>query len=409
LDSSGNLYVADSTLNAVEELTFASGYSTVITLASNYNQPRGVAVDPSGNVYLGDYGNNAVEEVKTSNVNIGSINVKSTSSAIQLIFTFDTGGTIEAPVVLTQGATNLDFKDSDGGTCTSQGTSYPYGEGSTCIVDVSFKPLYPGPRYGAVQLLNNVGTVIATAYIYGTGTGPQVTFLPGTQSTFASASAPWDLSYPTAVAADAGGNVYIADYSNNAVYKETLSGGSYTQSTIYSSPSNPGGVAVDGSGNVYIANLGNETVIKETLSAGTYTPSTIYTGAGRQSSVTVDGSGNVYALDVNNGIVVKLTPSAGAYSPSTIISGLNNPEGIAVDGSGNLYIADTNNHQVLKETLSAGSSRVRSPALYISPVALRWMEGGTSISHPTGAAAVSYGRIRLRRGVIRKANWQSAV
>jgi len=389
LDSSGNLYVADSGLNAVEELTYASGYSTVVTLASNYNAPRGVAVDHSGNVYLGDYGNNAVEEVKTSNVSFGSINVGSTSSAVELIFTFDSTGTIEAPAVLAQGAANLDFKDTGNGTCTTNGTGHTYNSGDTCIVAATFTPQYPGPRYGAVQLLSSSGTLLATAYISGMGVGPQVTFLPGTQSTFASSSAPNNMSYPYGVAVDASENVYIVDFTNNSLYKETLSGGSYTQSVIDDSLSNPEGVAVDGSGNVYIANEGNGTITKETLSAGTYTPSTIYSGMDRPDSIAVDGSGNVYALDGLSNVVVKLTPSAGVYTPNTIISGLNNPAGIAVDGSGNLYISDFNNNQVLKETLSAGTYTASNMSVYIHQPCGIAVDGGGNVYFSSDYAGIS--------------------
>ena len=40
------------------------------------------------------------------------------------------------------------------------------------------------------------------------------------------------LNVPEGVAVDGSGNVYIADTGNNRVLKETLSGGSYTQSTV---------------------------------------------------------------------------------------------------------------------------------------------------------------------------------
>jgi len=40
------------------------------------------------------------------------------------------------------------------------------------------------------------------------------------------------LSYPTGIAVDGAGNVYIADQGNSQVLLETLSGGSYTQSVV---------------------------------------------------------------------------------------------------------------------------------------------------------------------------------
>ena len=363
LDASGNLYIADSTLNAVEKVTFASGYNTVVTLASNYNAPRGVAVDSNGNIYIGDYGNNAVEEVKTSNVSFGPVNVGSTGSAILLLFTFDTGGTIGAPVVLTQGAAGLDFADAGTGTCA---VSTPHILGDTCTVNVTFTPAFAGTRYGAALLEDESGNILATAYIYGVGIGPQVNFLPGIQSTVASVGLTW----PFGVTVDGSGNVYIADTGNNRVLKETLSGGSYIESTVaLSGLANPEGVAVDGSGNIYIADTGNSRVLKETPSGSGYTESLVASsGLSSSGGVAVDGSGNVYIADTGNSRVLKESLSGSSYIESVVASsGLLQPDGVAVDGSGNVYIADTVNRRVLKETLSGGiyaESTVASSGLY---------------------------------------------
>jgi DNA-binding beta-propeller fold protein YncE len=51
VDSSGNLFVADSRNNAVKEILAAGGYTTVNTLAAadgHFNQPSGAAVDVHG-------------------------------------------------------------------------------------------------------------------------------------------------------------------------------------------------------------------------------------------------------------------------------------------------------------------------------------------------------------------------
>ena len=55
------------------------------------------------------------------------------------------------------------------------------------------------------------------------------------------------ISFPIGMAADTSGNVYIAEYSGNAVYKETLqSNGSFVRSTVASGfPAGPVGLAID--------------------------------------------------------------------------------------------------------------------------------------------------------------------
>jgi hypothetical protein len=74
------------------------------------------------------------------------------------------------------------------------------------------------------------------------------------------------LDLPFGVGADSSGNVYIADSGNNRVLLETLSGGSYTQTTFADATTNglnfPEGVAVDGLGNVYISDTVNNREIR---------------------------------------------------------------------------------------------------------------------------------------------------
>ena len=332
----------------------------------------------------------------------GAVNIGTTSPAIPLTFTIVNGGTLGSTAVLTQGASGLDFADAGSGTCAPNST---YAAGQTCTVNVTFTPKFAGTRYGAVVLKDNNGNVIATAYFQGLGVGPQINFLPGTESTVVTTSG----AAPTAIAVDGNGNIYIANGGRNwnAIWKETPSAGGYTESTIpTSSLSNPSGIAVDGSGNVYITDdnrvlketpsagtysesvvadlanngilgpaslavdvsgnvyfLGSDSVTyqeylyEETPSAGSYTQSTIpYFGVSWTGAIAVDGNGSVYIVDTGNGQVIEETPSAGGYVQSTVpTNGLIQPYGIAVDGMGNIYVADISGGPVFKETLTAGS------------------------------------------------------
>ena len=75
VDSSGNVYIADQSNNDVEQVTpggqlsiiagkGTSGAPTAGTATNSHlNAPQGVAVDSSGNVYIADTGNDDVEEV----------------------------------------------------------------------------------------------------------------------------------------------------------------------------------------------------------------------------------------------------------------------------------------------------------------------------------------------------------
>jgi sugar lactone lactonase YvrE len=375
VDAGGNVYVADFGNKALKEMPSGCTSSTcVVTIGGEFSAPWGVAVDARGNLYVADGGDGQVLLLQAGSRNFGSVAVGSNSTQT-LIFTFDTGGTLASTPygALTQGVPNLDFSAASGSCAT--GTTYNAGD--TCTVNVTFTPAFASTRYGAGVLYGSTGAVIATGYVYGTGTGPQVAFLPASQSTIGTG-----LATPYWVAVDAGGNAYIADPGNNSVLKETFSVGSYTQSTIGSGLSSPVSVAVDGAGDVYITDTGANQVLKLTPSGGSYIESSVGPGTNNPWGVAVDGSGNVYVTDSMDGLVLKETLSSGTYTQSTVASGLSNPTGIAVDANGNLYVSDAAASIVVKET-PAGGSYVQSTIV------------GSGLSFPFGLAVAANGDLYI--------------
>ncbi len=395
LDASGDVFVADYGDSKVEEIEAgtggaASGHvnssSTVVTLGSGVSNPYGVAVTAGGEVVVA--GEAGVQKIDLATANFGTVNVGS-STSLTLSFTFTSGGTIKAPAVLTQGATGLDFTDKGTGSCTTNGTSHSYNSGDTCTVNVTFTPKFSGNRYGAAGLLNSSGAVIASDYIYGTGSGPQLAFLSGTQSTVGtslitpqdvtadgvgntyisstgsntvfkvtsggvqttvpiSGLTPAALSNPAALAIDGAGNLYIADYSNSRVVKVPWNGTAYgTASTVLNGLSTPNGVAVDGNGNVYIANESALQVLKVPWTGTTYGSPVVVENTNRVSGVAVDGSLNVYAAYYYAGTVVKIPWNGSSYgTPVNIGSGWTSPFHLSVDENGNVYVADSSADKV---------------------------------------------------------------
>ncbi|MFZ1084746.1 MAG: protease pro-enzyme activation domain-containing protein [Terracidiphilus sp.] len=288
----------------------------------------------------------------SSKVNLGTAKIGTKSPVQTLTVTFDAQSIFGSTSVTTQGASELDFRNAGTGTCK---TNTLYNTGQSCTVNVLFEPTFAGTRYGAANLHNATGNVIATAYLQGTGIGPQMNFLPGTESVLP-ISGP---IVPLGMAVDGSGNLYVAEIQGNVILKETLSGGTYITSIIPTSQlADPHGVAVDGAGNIYIADSSNYRILKEVPSASGYLESVVASfpsdGSVFPMALAVDGMGNVYISSSSGSLYVE-SLIADNYVESTISTGTSSLAGVAVDGAGNVYVVDDVNIQILKETPFAGS------------------------------------------------------
>jgi len=195
------------------------------------------------------------------------------------------------------------------------------------------------------------------------------------------------LNNPQGLAVDKAGNVYIADNWNQVVRMvdasgiiNTFAGNNSQGSSGDGGPATeaqllwPSAVAVDALGNVYITDSGNNRVRKVagdgiiTTVAGIGT--TGYSGDGGPATqaelnnpigLALDASGNLYIADTQNyrirrvdlnGIISTIagTGTAGYSGDGGPATGaqLNWPQGIAFDALGSLYIADFGNHRIRK-------------------------------------------------------------
>lgn len=206
-----------------------------------------------------------------------------------------------------------------------------------------------------------------------------------------SAATAAELNSCSGVAADANGNLYIADFQNNRVRKvsvngiiTTVAGNGTAPATVAAAGdggpatsaefSYPEGVAVDSAGNLYIADSQDSVIRKVTVAtgivslvAGDYTPG--YSGDGSAATsaeldtpaaVFVDNSGNIYIADTGNNLIRMVTAATGIISTiagnqtaTTLGDGgaatsafLAFPEGVLSDNNGNVYIADGADNRV---------------------------------------------------------------
>ena len=350
VDSGGNVYVVDAIYNASYEIQ--AGVSQPIQLGSAFNGPEGVAVDSSGRVYVANNYGESVIEVAQSAGNFGAFNVGDSSGTITVGFTFDTGGKMMPADVLAGGVSESDFVDAGTGSCTTNGLNHTYVANEVCTMDVYFTPSTWGPRYGAVELRDAGGDVMAIGYVYGTGIAPLATFAVPYQS-----SAAGGFKNPTGLAMDGFGDIFVADVANNAV-KEIESSGT---STVVSTANGTYAVAIDGGGNLFVAGDVGTATISRYMEIGGYT-STMPLANGFTfnyiSGLAVDGNGNVFVADYFGGAIYEITAADDYGTVKPLHTGSVTPYGVAVDVNGNVFFTDAS-HGSVDEIPAPGYSTVK--------------------------------------------------
>ena len=437
VDARGNIYVSDTGNNAVKEMhRDCDSTACVTTLADSVSDPVGISVERSGDIYLG--GNNearvmprgcnssgcvtalgccflfsngvavdssgdiyvtseeGLKEITPGGVNsaapggqilpavdFGAVEVGKAGARQTITFTFSGADKGITASVLTQGVTGLDFTDAGWGSCDTNGAGHRYRRRDTCTVNVMFAPEYAGARYGAVELSDDSG-VIATAYVYGEGRGPQLAFGPQPQIALGGG-----FFSPAGIAVDGGGNVYVAN-SNSGSGFYGVDVGIYEMPAGCASAScvtslgggfgDPTGVAVDGSGNVYVADVFNG--VKEMppgcISSSCVAP--LGAGFAYPAGVAVDGRGNVYVGDAAGGVWEMPPGCTSSRCVTSLGGGFDQPWGVAVDTGGNIYVATATGNAVKEMPPGCASASCVT-------------ELGGGFSYPDGVAVDASGNI----------------
>jgi signal peptidase I len=295
VDSSGNVYIADTTNNRIRKVTASTGIITTIAgggtgntactfsgaaTSVTLNAPNGVDVDSSGNIYIADTGNNCIRKVTGTT-----------------IARFAGGGASTA--------------------CTFNGT--------TANVSLS------GPKDVGVDASGNVYIADTTNNCIRKVVGTTVSQLAGGGATptcsFTGTASSLSLNAPAALDIASTGNVYVADTGNNCIRKvagttvsQVAGGGANTACTYAGAASGvslsaPVGVAVDSTGRVVVSDTGHSCI-------------RLVTGA---NIGLMAGTGTAGSTGDNG-------PALGAT--------LSGPSGLAAASNGDVWTADTANSRV---------------------------------------------------------------
>lgn len=379
VDSSGNIFIADTSNSRVREVLASNGTITTVAgngtsgysgdggLATNamLSGPVGVFVNASGNLYISDDLDMVVRQVVASTGNIFTVagNAKLGSgysgdggpaTSAQLcpygifvdasgdIFISDVANAVVREVSGATGdistvAGNFSLGrgfSGDGGPATSAQLDLPWG----LVLDDSGNIFIADEGEHVIREVSG-GNISTVTGLYLLSTPTQMIGLPyrGGEGSLAT-EAP--LGYPYGMAEDVAGNIFVADKLGNDVREisaatgvvTTIAGNGLNGHTgdggpaVYAELSYPQGVAVDIAGNVYIADSENCAVREVDASSGN-----IQTIAGTNHTCGFSGDGQA-ATAAHLGILGSL----------------------ALDSSGNLFIADLGNNRVREVTAADG-------------------------------------------------------
>jgi sugar lactone lactonase YvrE len=383
LDSAGNLFIAERTNMLVRRVgrdgiinTVAGGGAYRFSGDGGpaqdavFNLPFGITLDSQGSLYIADTANCRVRRV----------------SADGTIATLAGNGT--------------PGYSGDSGPATAASLMYPWD----VKVDASGNVYIADEGNHVIRKVTPDGTITTFA---GTGSiGSDGDDGPATQATFYS---------PVALAIDAQGNLYIADYGSNVVRKVGTNGMISTFAGVCCFPgyggdggpatsaglNTPSGLAFDQAGNLYIVETDGAALRRVSLDG---TMSTVagngvneYLGDGGAATnaalafpagVAVDSNNNIYIADTGNnrvrrvnaaGIITTiagngLQGSSGDGGPATRAA-FQGPYALAVDPQNNLYVSDAGNGRIrlipaVPPTFSAASSALTFSATAGSGVVL---------------------------------------
>lgn len=182
---------------------------------------------------------------------------------------------------------------------------------------------------------------------------------------------------PMALAIDASGNLYTANYNNNTISKVLPDGTVTSAWTTLTNTAHPINLTIDNQGNIYTANYQNFTISKISPSGTLISVWATLGNSAQPHGIVVTSSGIVYTANYNTNTVSKITPEA-TVTP-IFASFLSNtfPQSIECDALGNVYTANYSKDNISKIAPDGTLFESWAPlAINASPVALAFDASG---------------------------------
>lgn len=296
--------------------------------SATLNFPGGVAADGNGNLFIADFNNQRIRKVNAAGI------VTTVAGDGRRGYSGDRGPATAASLNLTPGF----WGPYTGGLAADRA-------GNVYIADAF------NHRVRKVDLDGNIRTIAGNGVAGFSGDGDQTSVA--------------SLSYPTGVALDAGGNLYISDAGNGRIRKIGADGTIITVAVGLSSES----VTVDRAGNLYITKRNG--VVKIAPDGTTREIGGVF---GCPWGLAADAAANVLVADPHAQLLKRISPdgttatiagsaerivepilgeswvpcgSAGDGGPA-LNATLCAPLGVATDTAGTIYIADAGNNRIRK-------------------------------------------------------------
>jgi streptogramin lyase len=284
INADGFIFIADRENNAIRKVTPLGDVSTLAgtgspgivndkDAAAKFSAPNGLAIDASGNVYVADQGNSVIREILTTGTVVtfagkgsgGAANGKADTATFRgpAAIAFDSGGNLFVAdegnnlirKITPQGIVSTFAGSGKNGSANGQDTLASFSEPVGLAVDASNNVYVADEGNNLIRKITPAGAVTTFAGSGASGNADGV----GTSASF---------NEPTGLAADANGNVYVADSNNNLIRKIASDGtvttfagsgqlGFANGALTSASFSAPQGLVVDVYGNVYVTDSGN--------------------------------------------------------------------------------------------------------------------------------------------------------